>query len=47
MRGDCKLLDGTVVKNLSRLHCSNCGEDFFDWQAMAEIRKQRGRKVKS
>ena len=46
-QGNCKLLDGTVVKNLSRLHCFNCGEDFFDWEAMGEIRKQRGKKVKS
>jgi hypothetical protein len=47
IQGDCKLRDGTIVKNLSYLHCFNCGEDFFDWEAMGEIGKQRGKKVKS
>jgi YgiT-type zinc finger domain-containing protein len=45
VQGDCTLLDGTVVRNLSRYHCSNCGADVFDRAAMREIRKQRGKKV--
>ena len=47
MTGDCTLLDGTVIKNLSRYHCSNCGADLFDQAAMREIRKQRGKKVEA
>lgn len=43
VRGNCKLLDGTIIRNLSRLHCSKCGEDFFDDAAMDEIRRQRSK----
>ena len=34
-QGDCTLVDGTVIKNLDRFHCSNCGTDLFDRAAMA------------
>ncbi len=43
-RSDCPLLDGTLVKNLDRYHCSSCGTDLFDCAAMREIRRQRGKK---
>ena len=41
VQGSCKLLDGTVIRKLSRFRCSKCGEDFFDRAAMKEIRRQR------
>jgi len=42
LKADCKLLDGVVVPDLDRWHCSSCGQDFFDPEAMdriAEVRK--------
>jgi len=45
IQGDCRLLDGTLVRHLSYCHCSNCGADLFDRAAMQEIRKQRGEPV--
>ncbi len=47
LRGDYKLKDGTVIRNLSRLHCSNCGANLFDIAAMREIRRQRAKKIKA
>ncbi len=41
VQGDCTLLDGTVIHDLSRYHCSHCGTDLFDRSAMREIRRQR------
>ena len=45
VQGDCKLLDGMVVRDLSRYQCSACGADFFDRAAMREISRQQGRKA--
>ena len=39
--GDCTLLDGTVVPNLEYMHCTMCGENLFDLQAMQRIREVR------
>ena len=47
VRGDCTLLDGTLIKDLQRLRCSNCGANVFDRAAMQEIRRQRGKKVEA
>ena len=40
---DCRLLDGTLVHNLTRYHCSVCGSNVFDKAAMQEIRRQRSK----
>ncbi|MBM3326020.1 MAG: hypothetical protein FJY65_03410 [Calditrichaeota bacterium] len=43
-RGECRLLDGFVIADLERWHCTACEEDFFDPQAMDKIaflRKER------
>jgi predicted RNA-binding Zn-ribbon protein involved in translation (DUF1610 family) len=41
VKGNCKLLDGTIIRGLSRFRCAKCGENFFDAAAMKEIRRQR------
>jgi uncharacterized protein with PIN domain len=46
VQSDCKLLDGTVIKNLLRYYCDNCHSNFFDDEAMREIRRQRRKKSK-
>lgn len=46
VKGDCVLLDGVVVPNLERWHCTSCGEDYFDTPAMDTISAFR-RKVTS
>ncbi|MDP8239671.1 MAG: YgiT-type zinc finger protein [Candidatus Hatepunaea meridiana] len=38
---DFKLLDGRIVPNLERTHCSSCKEEFFDIEAMRKIEAVR------
>lgn len=45
VKGNCKLLDGTIIRGLSRFRCAKCSEDFFDRAAMKEIRRQRQMKA--
>ena len=35
--GRCRLRDGTLIPRLRRLRCTECGANFFDDAAMAEI----------
>jgi len=41
LSGNCALLDGTVVPDLDYIHCSSCGHNLFDLQAMQRIREFR------
>ena len=40
-KGNTKLLDGTIIKQLERYVCPSCGNECFDTAAMREIRRQR------
>ena len=44
IRSDCRMTDGTVIRNLLHWHCIHCGENFFEPDAMDEIRRQRAAK---
>jgi hypothetical protein len=39
--GPCTLDDGTRVRAVSHWHCTVCGSDLFDLEAMRAIRAQR------
>jgi DNA-directed RNA polymerase subunit RPC12/RpoP len=41
VRSHYQVFDGTVIRNLERLKCSNCLANLFDRAAMREIRRQR------
>jgi YgiT-type zinc finger domain-containing protein len=40
-KGKTTLADGVQVDDINRWVCSNCGEELFNHQTMAEIRHQR------
>jgi len=43
VRGDCRLQDGTMIPDLERWQCGDCGENLFDVPAMRRIREIRER----
>lgn len=46
VRGDHAMLGGFVVRDLERLHCSNCGENLYSPSAMRKIELQRSEAAK-